>query len=178
MCEGVGMIWKRWRTLLVVVALGAGVAVGGSVALRSGSGFSGNAHKNSKGQKRQDRAKNGRYNAMIAGNFRGTGTADVWDDSVSIDATLTDESGTSYLLTAPNLAVDGPYFSGAGRIGPNEVTVSGRVDAARASRLSAYIVFSDGRGSRVIGTLPPSVDPPDDNWRDNNDGNHNGNGEH
>jgi hypothetical protein len=159
------MIWRRWQTLLAVVALGAGVAVGGSAALHRGANR-GNAHGNAKGQKRQDRAKNGQYSAVVAGSFSGTGTAEVTDDTVSIRVTLSDPSGNKYSFSAPNLTVDGPYFSGTGKIRGDDVTVFGRVDAARASRVTASFVLPDGRGARIIGTLPASVDPPDDNWKD------------
>lgn len=162
------MFWRRWQSLFVVLTLVAGVAVGGSVALRDSSNGNGNGHghKNGKGQKRQDRAKNGDYNLVVAGNFTGNGTANVSEDAVSIQVSITDDSGGKLNLNAQNLPWDGPYFSGTTKIKGRDVAIYGRVDAARASRLIATFSLPDGSGGRIIGTLPESIDPPDDNWKD------------
>jgi len=113
---------------------------------------------------RQDRAKNGSYITVIAGFYSGSGTADVRDDKVSIKAELVAEDGRSGAFIANNLTFDGPYFSGVATIFGEPVQVNGRVDAARASRLTATINGPDGHAGRVVGNLPAALDAGDDNW--------------
>jgi hypothetical protein len=134
------------------------------------NGFGGNKNR-SRGH-RQDRAKNGSYVTVIAGFYNGTGTAEVKDDRVSIKAEVTRSDGRTGVLVAPNLTVDGPYFYGSGTILGEAVQVSGRVDAARASRLTATFAGSDGRAARVVGNLPGALDTGDENWDGDDAGRH------
>jgi hypothetical protein len=115
---------------------------------------------------RQTRAKNGNYLTIIAGDFSGSGNAEVKDDKVSINADVLTSDGRSGKFTANSLTVDGPYFYGVGTVLGETVQVSGRVDAARASRLVATFAAGDGKAARVVGNLPPAVDAGDDGWDD------------
>ncbi|MBC8106513.1 MAG: hypothetical protein H7Z14_07985 [Anaerolineae bacterium] len=113
---------------------------------------------------RQERAKNGSYVTILAGSYNGTGMADVKDDKVSIRADVLTSDGRSGRFVANNLMFDGPYFHGLGTIMGETVQVNGRLDAARASRLTATFTLSDGRAARVVGNLPAAIDAGDDNW--------------
>lgn len=113
---------------------------------------------------RQDRAKNGSYAAVIAGFYTGTGTADVRDDKVSIKAEVRGSDGRSGQFIATNLMFDGPYFYGSGTVMDEPVQVNGRVDAARASRLTATFIAANGHDGRVVGKLPATLDAGDDDW--------------
>lgn len=127
-------------------------APGGPTRTRSGTGH------------RQERAKNGRYVTVFAGSYNGVGVADVKDDKVTIKADVLTADGRAAQFIANNLMFDGPYFSGAGTIMGETVQVSGRLDAARASRLTATFALTDGSAARVVGSLPATVDAGDDNW--------------
>jgi hypothetical protein len=115
---------------------------------------------------RQTRAKNGSYMTTIAGDFTGTGCAEVRDDKVSITADLLSADGRAGKLVANNLMVDGPYFYGSGTMLGETIQVSGRVDAARASRLVATISAGNGKAARIVGNLPAALDAGDDDWDD------------
>ena len=113
---------------------------------------------------RQERAKNGSYVTVVAGFYTGTGTAEVKDDKVSIKAEVVADDGRKGVFIANNLMFEGPYFSGAGMILDESVQVHGRLDAARASRLTATFTAPNGRAGRVVGKLPAALDAGDDNW--------------
>jgi hypothetical protein len=115
---------------------------------------------------RQTRAKNGNYITIVAGDFSGTGNAEVKDDKVSINADVLTCDGRAGKFTATNLTVEGPYFYGVGTVLGLTVQVSGRVDAARASRLLATFTAGDGKAARVVGNLPAAFDAGDDGWDD------------
>lgn len=124
------------------------------------------------GHHRQDRAQNGTYSALVGGFFKGIGTAEVTDDAININATITTRDGLSGSVIAVNLPVDGPYFSGQGVVMGHSFTIRGRVDAARASRLVATFFVDDGHTGRIVAKLPSDQDPGDDGWnhQDKNDG--------
>ena len=123
------------------------------------------------GHHRQDRVRNGTYVAIVGGFYKGTGSADVNDDRVNLNATLTSRDGVSGQLVANDLMVEGPYFTGNGVAMGQNVHIDGRVDAARASRLTATVFFAaDGHTARVVARLPSDQDPGDDTW------NHHGKG--
>jgi hypothetical protein len=124
--------------------------------------FSGSHGHN--GHHRQDRAQNGTYNALVGGFFKGTGTAEVSDDAININATITTRDGLSGSVIAINLPVEGPYFSGEGMVMGRTLTIRGRVDAARASRLVATFFVDDGHTGRIVARLPSDQDPGDDGW--------------
>ena len=103
--------------------------------------------------------KNGVYTATFAGFFSGTGKADVNAEKISITASLTTTDGRTGDLIANNLTVEGPYFNGTGTVLGETVQISGRVDAALASRLTATIFAGDGRASRAVANLPAHSTP-------------------
>jgi hypothetical protein len=113
---------------------------------------------------RQDRVKNGSYMTIVAGYYTGTGSAEVTDDKVSLKANLVAPDGRAAQLCATNLVVDGPYFYGTGTILDEVVQVSGRLDAARASRLVATFTGNGGHDARIVGNLPAAIDAGDDHW--------------
>jgi hypothetical protein len=89
----------------------------------------------------------------------------VKDDKVSIKARVTAADGRSGEFIANNLMFDGPYFHGNGTVLGDTVQVNGRLDAARASRLTATFSDYDGKlTGRVVGSLPAGLDAGDDNW--------------
>jgi len=114
-------------------------------------------------EKRSDRSKDGEYTIAVSGYYKGTGTATVSPDNVSITANVQHDGGPTLTLTAPSLKVDGPYFIGDGTVEGNKITVKGRLDAARMSRLAATYNSAQVRG-RIAGTFPG--DTPDDDWKD------------
>src|SRR5688572_19968678 len=117
---------------------------------------------------RQERVRNGSYITTIVGFYNGSGTAEVNDDRVSLRAKISTTDGRTGELVADNLVVEGPYFYGTGTLLGDTVQITGRVDAARASRLLAMFSGVEGKFARVVGNLPAGLDPGDDDW-DNND---------
>jgi hypothetical protein len=155
--------------LAVSLTLAGAASLNRSPHPRQGGG-GGNKDKH-----RQDRVRNGEYVCTLAGHFRGSGVARVEDSTVSLSATVTDDSGSTFQLNARDMMVDGPYFATTiGTLGGTSVAVRGRVDASRSSRLTATFVLPGGKGGRIVGKMSPVDDPPDDNW--DNDKDHAGNG--
>jgi hypothetical protein len=110
---------------------------------------------------RQERAKDGTYVAFVRGHYVGNGSADVSRASVSINADVHVAGGGGGKLTG-SFTTTGPYFSGQGSLMGQPVTISGRVDAARASRVTATFWDANGHGARIVATLPN--DTGDDTW--------------
>jgi len=133
----------------------------------NGNGNSGNGRGNAHSHgHRQSRSKDGTYSIVVAGAFNGAGQASVTADSVTLRGTLSTADGRQGPLVANNLSIDGPYFSGQGTLLGEAVTIRGRLDAARASRLTATIFTQTCRSARLAGTLPATADQPDDPWDD------------
>jgi hypothetical protein len=118
------------------------------------------------GKVRQLRCLNGDYTARVAGYYRGGGIAKVTDAYVSLDISLVAGDGQPGNLRAENLSCIGPYFSGEGLLLGKPVMVRGRLDAAKASRLTATFFVSGDRAGRIIAILPPTIDPGDEHWND------------
>jgi hypothetical protein len=110
---------------------------------------------------RQDRCKDGVYNAKVGGYYTGTGTADVAADRVVLDITVKTADGATGRLRG-TFPTNGPYFGGNGNIMRGNIVVRGRVDAARASRVVATFWDDTGHAGRIYGTLPS--DPGDETW--------------
>jgi len=148
---------------------GAAAAMGASP---KSSSHSGPKNPQSKPPKkhgpRQSRSKDGTYFVMVNGFWHGTGTADVRSDHIVMKVDLVSDDGSAAKLNG-NVDIDGPYFSGtirlSGRTG-QDVYITGRLDAARASRLIGNFQMEDGCEGRMFGTLPASVDPGDDHWEE------------
>ena len=115
------------------------------------------------GRARQDRCRDGIYSATVRGYYTGTGIAEVLVGSVRIDAEITSETGQTGRVRG-TFPTSGAHFSGQGTIMREAVTIRGRVDAAKASRLVATFWDSSGHAGRVIAILP--TDPGDDTWDD------------
>jgi len=143
--------------VITLVCTAVSVCVAGSNGEKKGH------DKGKNGKARQGRSENGAYVVQIAGTFHGTGQAIVAEAAVSITAPVSNSDGTTGEFSAPGLTIDGPYFSGTGYIFGKPMTVRGRIDAARQSRVSATY-YVDGHGGRFIAELPPGVDTPDDEW--------------
>src|SRR3974377_625573 len=80
-------------------------------------GDRGNGHSHggpdANGKSRQDRSQNGQYVVTIAGSFQGTAPATFGNAGVSIQANIVAADGSHGQLSASNLKIDGPYFSGS-----------------------------------------------------------------
>ena len=96
------------------------------------------------------------------GYYSGSARADVDATEVSIRGTLAAEDGSTARLEIRDVVVEGPYFAGNGTLGSKSVRITGRLDAAMSSRLSAVFRVSDGHVGRIVGTLP--TDPGDPDW--------------
>lgn len=71
----------------------------------------------------------GTFNIVIKGTYTGTGTATVGASSVTINASVTDQSGASGTLSATGQVTDGSHFSGTGTVMGQHITFDGRADA-------------------------------------------------
>ncbi|HEX5242166.1 MAG TPA: hypothetical protein VFW23_02805 [Tepidisphaeraceae bacterium] len=71
----------------------------------------------------------GTFTIIIKGTYSGTGTATVGASSVTINASVTDQSGASGTLSATGQTTDGSHFSGAGTVMGQHITFDGRADA-------------------------------------------------
>ena len=127
-----------------------------------GAGAPGTSRIASLGRHRQTRSHNGEYDIIIAGTVRGTGLARVSDNSVSFIVNVTTPDGTAGSFTASGLAIEGPYFDGQAVLLGQVVTVHGRLDAPKSSRLVATFRGEGAQIGRVVGTLPG--DQIDDRW--------------
>lgn len=136
-----------------------------SMALAAKPADPGNPHKKNKhGEGRQTRSLNGTYTATASGSYRGTGTATVDEDGVSFQIDVVAADGSTGKLIVSKLAIDGPYFSGAGSAIGHVIAISGRLDAAKASRLVATYAGANGEAGRITGILPDDAGDPD--WDD------------
>jgi hypothetical protein len=151
---------RRVAILLIVTLLAGAVSV-----LADGSDSS----AASRGERRPPRSNDGAYALRISGYYRGSGTASVTRQAVSITADVKTEGGTAATLKAESLVIDGTYFSGEGTVGDAKVTITGRLDAARISRLVASYKAGDSHRGRIVGVLPS--DSPNDKWDDDKDDN-------
>jgi len=114
--------------------------------------------------RREARSADGTYSINVSGFYKGTGTATVTATSVTITANVKSESGDTVTLQSEALTVSGPYFSGNGTVGDNKITIKGRLDAAKISRLVATFKTTDNHHGRIAGTLP--TDTPVAAWDD------------
>ena len=71
----------------------------------------------------------GTFTIVIKGTYTGKGTATVGASSVTINASVTDESGASGTLSATGQVTDGSHFSGTGTVMGQHITFDGRADA-------------------------------------------------
>lgn len=115
----------------------------------------------------------GTFTIIIKGTYTGTGTATVGASSVTINASVTDQSGASGTLTATGQTTDGSHFSGTGTVMGQPITFDGRADAQDPSvrrdsvqttktervvinpRMVATFHTNDNQSfGRVVGTRP------------------------
>lgn len=118
--------------------------------------------------RRSPRSSDGNYQIIVSGYYFGQGTGAISDTTVSLSVPVKADNGstaasTTATLLAPSLTINGTYFSGTGNIGGATATIQGRLDAARASRLTATFRTSDGHFGRIAGSLPSDPNT-DDNW--------------
>lgn len=132
-----------------------------SVALAANPG-NGKGKKNKHGESRQTRSENGNYSISSVGTFKGQGAATIGEDGVSFTIDVSTIDGSKGQMIASKLAVDGPYFSGNATAMGRTIAISGRLDAAKASRLNASYVGNTGDAGRITGTLPE--DAGDTDW--------------
>ncbi len=71
----------------------------------------------------------GTFTIVIKGTYTGRGTATVGASSVTINASVTDQSGASGSLSATGQVTDGSHFSGTGTVMGQHITFDGRADA-------------------------------------------------
>jgi hypothetical protein len=104
------------------------------------------------------------YYVAIRGSYTGIGSATVTATTLSITATVTDQSGNKGSLVASNLAIDstGTHFSGSGTVLGTAMTVLGRLDAADAqgkvpktARLMGIFTVNSSTHGRLAGYVPP-----------------------
>ena len=150
---------------MMCLLLFAGLTIGGAVSYQPPGGSGHGGGREGKG-KRQDRVQNGSYVATVRGEFRGTGTADVREDKVSLHLSVKLPDGRSGDIIADDLPCSGPYFSGPGTLFGEPLFVRGRLDAAKASRLTATFYTAGGTGGRIVGSLPGDLGDP--SWNDEN----------
>ena len=112
---------------------------------------------------RQERSRDGDYTLTIRGFYQGAGTAKVYSNTIVIEAQVSTRDHRSGLLHAELLAT-GPYFAGQGTCIGQAVTIRGRLDAPKASRLLATLHASDKQGGRIAAILPDDVG--DEGWDD------------
>src|SRR4051794_40832812 len=148
----------RVARIIVIVLMSTAVAVCASGDKKnSGNGNgNGNGHKQGKnGKVRQARSGDGDYSVRLVGAYKGTGTAEVSEDTISFDASITTADGVKGQLSARGLPIDGPYFAGNGTAMGRPIFVRGRLDAAKSSRLVAnYRDPETHLAGRIVGTLP------------------------
>lgn len=142
-----------------VVRLVVLLALGG--ALTTGTALGG-----PNGPKKQPKGTDGDYVVTVSGYYTGRGTANVKNNKVELTAVVTDESGNSVLLEAKNLKLDGPHFSGVGRVDKAKVLqIRGRLDGYNPDQtfLAARIIcdYTDdaGKRGRIAGVLTPAAAP-------------------
>lgn len=115
----------------------------------------------------------GTFTIVIKGTYTGTGTATVGASSITINASVTDQSGASGTLSANGQVTDGAHFSGTGTVMGQHITFDGRADAQDPSvrndnvrtskkervvigpRMMASFHTDDNQSfGRVVGTRP------------------------
>ncbi|SRR5258706_7289079 len=103
----------------------------------------------------------GTYSVKVAGCAKGEGKASSTGDTISITATVKDESGNEGSLSAPNLKVEKNHFKGTGTLFGHKVTLHGRLDAAppdepaiNAQRIVCTFTTADGQHGRIAGYVP------------------------
>ena len=115
------------------------------------------------GKSRQTRSQNGQYAIIIAGSFQGTGTATIGDAGLNILADVVTADGSHGQLSGSNLKIDGPYFSGSATAAGQQITIQGRLDAAKSSRLTAQYSGGTSLFGRIAGVLP--TDSGQKDWK-------------
>jgi hypothetical protein len=113
--------------------------------------------------RRSPRSSDGNYQITVTGYYFGQGSGAITDSMVSLSVPLKADDGSTTTLQAPSLTINGTYFSGTGTVGTATAMIQGRLDAARASRLTATFKTSDHHFGRIAGTLPSDPNT-DDNW--------------
>lgn len=97
----------------------------------------------------------GTFDLHSGGIYHGNGSAEVDTTEVSIHLFLLMPDGRQFRVDATDMPRNGNYFSGAAAIDGRKGTVFGRLDLARASRVSATFTTLDAKPltGRFIGTF-------------------------
>jgi hypothetical protein len=112
------------------------------------------------------RPKDGNYTLTIAGFIRTNGEVGgttVLGDQVNLEArVVSNRTGQSGMLSAPNLKLNGSHFSGDGSVLGQGARFNGRIDfpdsdkehAIRGVRLVCTVKTTSGDYARLIGYVP------------------------
>lgn len=98
----------------------------------------------------------GTFGLTARGTLSGEGKAEIDSAEVSVHLFLRTVDGTEIRIDASDLPRRGVYFSGPAAINGRLGTVFGRLDLARASRISATFTTLDSHpiAGRFFGTFP------------------------
>jgi len=130
------------------------------------------------------RATAGDYAVAVAGAFKGSGTAKVTGNTVTINATVTDLKGATGALTFSVTLKKQNHFNVTGMVIGQTATFTGRLDvpddqkerAIKGVRITSTFKTADGRYGKIIGWVPNDRRFPNDDNPNSGNGNGAGNG--
>src|SRR4051812_34349195 len=96
----------------------------------------------------------GSYSVQFGGAVRGLGQARVAGKNVTITGNLFDAGGNPVTFSAGGLKLTGTHFKGTGSVGPDAISISGRIDTADTTspkpRIQATFL-ANGEAGRTVG---------------------------
>lgn len=110
---------------------------------------------------RQPTRTDGTYQISVGAVCTGRGHAVVGGGRILLQANVKDRAGTSGVLVAPAMVLDGDHFQGTGTVMGRPATFIGRLDGYdqdkkfRGARLLCSFTDSAGHSGRVAGVLTP-----------------------
>lgn len=104
----------------------------------------------------------GSYSVVVAGHFKGPGTASISGTSLTVTANVTGQKGVTGQLTFSAPIRADHRFSVTGSVINQSAVFTGRIDAPddqkergiKGVRISATFKTNDGRFGRIIGWVP------------------------
>jgi hypothetical protein len=124
------------------------------------------------------RGKDGNYNVVVGGMFKGSGTANIGGNRLRVAADVTDSDGNKGELNVTVKIEKNHHFSGNGNVNGRQAIFTGRLDTPddlkerqlRGVRVTCTFKTDEGRYGKIMGWVPNDKRVPVDDNKDKSKG--------